>query len=110
MSLEIAVSGAVLRSFRVANHKSIRDEAELLLMPAYNKSRPVVPVAAIFGANASGKSNLLDALRWMQRAVRDSYVGWEPSVGVPRKAFRLDPALADVPSLFCVELLLDDVR
>lgn len=48
----------MLRSFRVANHKSFRDEAELLLMPAYDKSRPVVPAAAIFGANASGKSNL----------------------------------------------------
>jgi hypothetical protein len=100
----------MLRSFRVANHKSFRDEAELLLMPAYDKSRPVVPVAAVFGANASGKSNLLDALRWLQRAVRESYAGWEPGAGIPRTPFRLDPAAADRPSLYAVELILDGQR
>lgn len=49
----------MLRSFRLANHRSFRDEQELLLMPAYDNDREVVPVAAVFGANASGKSNLL---------------------------------------------------
>jgi predicted ATPase len=74
----------MLRSFRVENHKSIKDEAELLLMPVYDKSRPVVPVTAIFGANAAGKSNVLDALRWMRQAVIDSFRLWEPERGVPR--------------------------
>jgi hypothetical protein len=100
----------MLRSFRVANHRSIRAEAELLLMPAYDKERPVVPVAAIFGANASGKSNLLDALRFMQTAVRTSYAEGEPGSGVPRTPFRLDPAAADEPSAYVVELLLNGVR
>jgi AAA domain, putative AbiEii toxin, Type IV TA system len=100
----------MLRSFRVANHKSIKDEQELLLVPAYDKSRPVVPVAGIYGANAAGKSNLLDALRWMQYAVRSSYAEWEPDAGVPRTPFRLDPAAAAEPSLFSVELVLDGVR
>jgi hypothetical protein len=100
----------MLRSFRVANHRSIRAEAELLLMPAYDKERPVVPVAAVFGANASGKSNLLDALRFMQTAVRTSYAAWEPGAGVPRPPFRLDPAAAEEPSVYVVELLLNGVR
>ena len=52
----------MLRSFRLGNHRSFRDERELLLMPAYSKDRDVLPVAAIYGANASGKSNLLDGL------------------------------------------------
>src|SRR5205823_920983 len=99
-----------LRSFRVANHRSIRAEQELLLMPAYDKSRPVVPVAALFGANASGKTNLLDALRFMQHAVRRSFAEWEPGTGVPRTPFALDPAAADEPSVYVVELLLDGVR
>lgn len=55
----------VLLSFRVANHRSFRAEQELLLLPAYDKHRAVVPVAALYGANASGKSNVLDALRMM---------------------------------------------
>jgi hypothetical protein len=100
----------MLRSFRVANHKSFRDEAELLLLPAYDKSRPVVPVAGIFGANASGKSNLLDALRWLQTAVRESYAQWEPGAGVPRTPFRLDPDASGRSSAYCVELVLDEGR
>lgn len=100
----------MLRSFRVANHLSIRDEQELLLMPAYDKHRPVVPVAAIFGANASGKSNLLNALGFMQTAVRTSYAAWEPGTGIPRRPFRLDPQMASEQSLYVVELRLDGVR
>jgi hypothetical protein len=100
----------VLRSFRVENHKSFRDEAELLLLPAYDKSRQVVPVAGIFGANASGKSNLLDALRWLQAAVRESYAQWEPGAGIPRTPFRLDPAAPRRSSVYCVELVLGEGR
>lgn len=100
----------MLRSFRFANHKSFRDEAELLLLPAYDKSRPAVPVAAVFGANASGKSNLLDALRWLQSAVRESYAHWEPGSGVPRVPFRLDPEAGARPSFFCVEIVVGGAR
>lgn len=100
----------MLRSFRVANHKSLRDEQELLLMPAYDKTRPVVPVAAVFGANASGKSNFLDSLAFMQAAVRTSYAEWEPGGGIPRTPFRLDPDRADLPSVFCVELMVEGSR
>src|SRR5258707_15657281 len=101
---------AVLRSFRVANHKSIRDEVELSLLPAYDKSRPTLPVAGIFGANASGKSNLLDALRWMRLAVEASFAVWGPDVGVPRFPFRIDPTWENKPSLYCVEAIVDGVR
>lgn len=100
----------MLRSFRVTNHKSFRDEAELLMLPAYDKTRLTTPVAAIFGANASGKSNLLDALRWMQTAVRESYARWEPGAGVPRTPFRLDPEAAARPSLYCVEIIVAGSR
>ena len=100
----------MLRSFRVSNHRSIRAEQELLLMPAYDKAAPVVPVAAIFGANASGKTNLLDALSFMQHAVQRSYADWEPGAGVPRTPFKLDPAAAAEPSVYVVELVLDGVR
>lgn len=100
----------MLRSFRFANHKSFRDEAELLLVPAYDKTRPVAPVAGIFGPNASGKSNLLDALQWMQVAVCTSHWQWEPDRGVPRAPFRLSGAARQAPSHYIVELLVADVR
>jgi hypothetical protein len=100
----------MLRSFRVSNHRSIRAEVELSLLPAYDKSRTAVPVAGVFGANASGKSNLLDAMSWMREAVLHSFGSWTTTGGVPRKPFRLDPSAAAEPSTFAVELMLDDVR
>lgn len=99
-----------MRSFRVANHRSIRDEQELVLLPAYDKGKPVVPVAAVFGANASGKSNLLDALRWMSLAVLNSYTAWEADAGVPRSPFRLDVRSPLGPSLFVVDIVTEGVQ
>jgi hypothetical protein len=99
----------VLRSFRVANHRSFRDEQELQLMPVYDKDRPAVPVAAVYGANASGKSNLLDALRWMQGAVRESFRVWEADTGIPRVRYRLDNDESR-PSVFVADLVLDGVQ
>jgi hypothetical protein len=40
------------RSFRVENHKSIRDEQELVFVPQYDKAKAVVPVAAVVGATS----------------------------------------------------------
>lgn len=99
----------MLRSFRLGNHRSFRDERELLLMPAYSKDRDVLPVAAIYGANASGKSNLLDGLQFMASAVRDSFAVWPPEGGVPRQAFKLDESHGK-PSVYVVELIEAGVR
>ncbi|GGU37239.1 hypothetical protein GCM10010178_31800 [Lentzea flava] len=99
----------MLRSFRLANHRSFRDERELLLMPAYSKDRDVLPVAAIYGANASGKSNLLDGLWFMVQAVRDSFAVWAPDDGVPRQPFKLDES-PDRSSVYVVELIEAGVR
>jgi hypothetical protein len=104
----------MLRSFRVGNHKSFRDEVELILLPAFGggstgSARPV-PVAAVYGANAAGKSNLLDALQFMRDAVLGSFRSWPRSEGVPRRAFRLDPSSAAEPSTYVVEIELEGVR
>lgn len=99
----------MLRSFRLSNHRSFRDEHEFLLMPSYDNDQEVVPVAAVFGANASGKSNLLDGLRLMSSLMR----GWErrePGSGISRSPFRLDPKSLLTPSSFAVELVLEGVR
>src|SRR5690242_13617645 len=100
----------MMLSFRVANHKSIKDEQQLVLLPAYDKERGALTVAAIFGANASGKSNLLDGLRFMQHAVLASFAEWEPGFGIPRTPFKLDATTLAEPSTFQVELALDGVH
>ena len=68
----------MLCQFRVKNFMSYRDDAVLdmeaakieefsdtLLPPPCDKFRPVVPLAAIFGPNAGGKSNAVNALAYL---------------------------------------------
>ncbi|MEV8436560.1 ATP-binding protein [Actinosynnema sp. NPDC051121] len=76
----------------------------------YAKDREVLPVAAVYGANASGKSNLLDGLKFMADAVRDSFAQWRPDGGVPRRPFKLHPAAKEQPSVFVAEFIEDGVR
>jgi predicted ATPase len=97
----------LLLSFRVANFRSFYEEQELLLLPAYDKSRPAIPVAAIYGANASGKSNLLAAMEYMRTAVLGSFSRWSPDGGVPRDPFAFGAAAREEESGFGVDLLLD---
>jgi hypothetical protein len=106
----------VLLSFRVANHRSIRQEQQLNLHPVYNDDRPqdtewqAVPVAGVFGANASGKSNLLDALQYMARMVVFSHRDAEPDGGIRRHPFLLDDRAKDETSWYVADLLLEGVR
>ncbi|WP_130800234.1 AAA family ATPase [Streptomyces otsuchiensis] len=106
----------MLLSFRVANHRSIRREQQLNLHPVYDADRPedtqwqAVPVAGVFGANASGKSNVVSALQYMARMVVSSHRDAEPDGGVERSPFLLDEEAADEPSWFVVDLLLGGVR
>ncbi len=84
---------AMLLEFRVQNHRSLREEQALSLEPAGNGSsskdaaRQALTAVAIYGANASGKTNVLAALAYMQAAVTFSHRLWEPEDGVPRDPF-----------------------
>jgi predicted ATPase len=49
----------------------------------------LLPAIAIYGANASGKTNVLLALAFMRNAVAHSHRLWEPEAGVPREPFAL---------------------
>ncbi|SFJ76463.1 AAA family ATPase [Streptomyces pini] len=111
----------MLLSFRVANHRSIRTDQELSLVATeFNdgsgretearldgKPVSVLPAIGVFGANASGKSNALAALRFMRRAVLESFADWgkHPDT-VPREPFALDPEAREETSFFEVDLLL----
>jgi len=103
----------MLLSFRAVNHRSIRDEQHLNLAPVYDADRPpgtkwpAVPVAAIYGANASGKSNLLDAFCYLQTMVLRSDQEAEPGLGVRRFPFALDPEVGAEPSSFDIDVTID---
>ena len=90
----------MLIEFRVENHRSLRDEQALTLeagrIGESSDPRPrgvaghgesLLPAAVIYGANASGKSNVLAALAFMHNAVVLSHRQGEPEGGIPRTAF-----------------------
>ena len=106
----------MLLSFRASNHRSLRSEQQLLLTPVYASDRPdeapweALTVAGIFGANASGKSNVLDAFQYMAYMVRWSFRENEPGGGIERHPFALDAAMLAEPSTFVVDVEIDKVR
>ncbi|MER5419609.1 AAA family ATPase [Streptosporangium roseum] len=106
----------MLLSFRMANHRSLRNEQQLLLVPGRGVDDPdgagqeAVPVIGLFGPNASGKSNVIDALVYMRNLVRGSFRESEPDTGIRREPFALDPAIRKHSSTYVVDLLLEGVR
>ena len=113
----------MLLRFGVSNHLSIRDFQELSFAASSLKDRDkglipctaapkgtVVPAAVIYGANASGKSNLVNAMGTMRWMVSSSQTRGEPGGGVPRQPFKLDPACAEGPSRFELDFVIDGIR
>ena len=113
----------MLLRFGVSNHLSIRDEQELLFTVSSLHDRKdgligcagaprgsIVPAVVIYGANASGKSNLIHAMGTMQRLVLTSQTQGAPGDGVPHFAFKLDDASLEKPSQYDIDFFLDGVR
>ena len=89
---------------------SLQDRRDGLIDCKAVSSRPVLPAIVIYGANASGKSNILNAIATMKKLVLWSHIKGEPGEGIPRNAFKLDPACLPAPSKFEIDFIIDDVR
>ena len=74
----------MLLQFSVTNHRSIKDTAIISMKAAADKTmkeilispdgkKELVPVMAIYGANAAGKSNVIHALLLMREMICGSY-------------------------------------
>ena len=110
----------LLLSFSVRNHRSLRDEVVLdLTRPSFRTLRPregetwqdqTYPVAAILGANASGKSAIVDALWYARSAIMASASGWLSQKTMPRDAFALDDSSMSASSEFAFDFVLEGVR
>ena len=107
----------MLLRFRVSNHRSILEPVELSMI-AVDEDRAatrgfdslperVLTVAGIYGPNASGKSNVLEAMAWLSMAVATSLRGWEDYI--PRDAHRFGRG-PDSPTEFELDLVADGVR
>ncbi len=118
----------MLISFSVSNHLSFKEQVTLHMTAVGGPSelpgnvRPVplnrtsaarplelLKSAIIYGANASGKTNLLCALRDFAQFVRKSH-DMPLEAGTPVKPFLLDKEIRRQPAVFEIELLLSGVR
>lgn len=116
----------MLISFKVANYRSIREELVFSLVASnYDDSLPenLIPTdlaglsktkllkgAAIYGPNASGKSNVLGALRFMSDFVRNSATKIAPGDPIATEAFCLDTNCNEKPSSFEIVAAIEGVR
>ncbi len=102
----------MLLRFGVANHRSIRDYQELylsaskrikrkgLVIPVPTLKENAVPIVALYGGNAAGKSNLIDAMDEIQRAIVRSHTVSGATDRIPRYPFRLDDTGSKKPTRF----------
>lgn len=114
----------MLIAFTAENVLSFRDQLRLSLLatrlsekdvprdiPWREGGQPisVLPVAGVFGANASGKSNLLLAIAHMRDFVINSFRKGSPGRKLPTRPFRLGGNGGDEPSMYEVEVVLGGV-
>ena len=114
----------MLVEFSVENYRSIQEKQTLSMVAADNETMldsntfPVpnnddlrlVTSAAIYGPNASGKSNLLKAIQVLKNLVINSASRMQIGDKLPVEPFKLNSETAKKPSSFEVIFILDDIR
>ena len=114
----------MLVEFRVKNFRSLRDEQVLSLVASKDKTLQdthtlttglkaapsLLRSAVVYGANASGKSNLVKALQYMRGVVVESATVIQPGQTYAVQPFRLDAESAKEPTTFEVTFILGDIR
>src|SRR5690606_6759924 len=113
----------MLLSFSVTNYKSIKDQQTLSMVGTHLKGprepmaarypgggEGVLPCAIIYGANASGKSNIIDAFQRMRGMILHSHTEASKGRKFKRHAFLLDEHCKSIPTEFEVSFLTNGVR
>ncbi len=111
----------MLIRFRVSNFLSFKDEVEVSMIPGKARKHPnhivstgagrndlsLLRASVFYGANASGKSNLIKALSFAKFLVEN---GVDAKSSIPVKKFKLDRSCSDLPSKFEFEIRVGDVN
>jgi AAA15 family ATPase/GTPase len=111
----------MLVEFKVNNFKSIKDTIKFSMLTAskdegnsfeVNESRnyTLLRSAIIYGANASGKSNLLKAMAFMSRFVLNRYKIIQSTDKLPHNPYRLSDETENASSTFEVVFFIDETK
>ncbi|ACZ31883.1 conserved hypothetical protein [Xylanimonas cellulosilytica DSM 15894] len=106
MLLSFAVEN--FRAFHAAQEFTMRRVGRSEVEQGASWDPRVSTIAAVYGANASGKSTLTDAIAYLQTMVRDSYTSLSVSGGTNVQPFLLDEGSSGRPSSFEIEFRAGD--
>ena len=107
----------MLISFSFENWMSFRDMTRLSMVASRERQHlervprlqryqtRLLPIMALYGGNASGKTNLFKALNFIKALV---VRGTQPDNFIAVDVFKLRPQPSGYASLFCIELLINE--
>jgi len=104
-----SIKGRVTLSMIAAKLRSRDDQLDRDNVSDVNPRLSLLRSAVIYGANASGKSNILKAFHFMKDFVRDS-VRQQDEDKIPVDPFHLDITTIDQPSTFEAVFLIDGIQ
>jgi hypothetical protein len=101
----------MLVSFAVENFLSFKDKVLFSMVPSREKQHSdripqikgytrLLPIAAIYGGNASGKTNFFKSINFARNVV---VMGSQPDSRIPVEPFKLDTSCKVAPSTFIFE-------
>jgi hypothetical protein len=111
----------MLVNFSVKNYKSFHEQVDLSMMASSLKETfvlpaqaftevgtdlKIVPVAAIYGSNASGKSNLINAMTMMKYHIQTSMAKDNVVDKIQVEPFRLSTKTANAPTEFEISFII----
>jgi hypothetical protein len=116
----------MLIEFSVGNYRSFKEQVTLSMVAANISSKPesldeqnifsvgqrlqLMTSAAVYGANASGKSNLIQALDFMRTFVLTSSRETQITEAIPVEPFRLSTETESQPSFFELVFLVEETQ
>lgn len=108
----------MLLQFTVDNFRSIKDSLTLSMVSGIKnetnrleiRNYALLPCAVIYGANASGKSNILKALEYMKSLVLNRHKIFQSTDKLPHEPFRLSMETESASSTFEVVFFHNGVK
>lgn len=107
----------MLLQFSVNNYRSIKDTITFSMLSSSKNENTfkirkynLLNSAVIYGANASGKSNLLRAMAFMGRIVLNKTKVIQSTDILPHDPFRLNSSTKDASSTFEIVFFIDEVK
>jgi AAA15 family ATPase/GTPase len=99
------------QEFSMISDSAIKDRVDTLYdIETPSVREPLLAVAVIYGANASGKSNLLKGFEYMRRQIIYSHNDLSHQRGNERQPFRLDQTQANEPTKCDVDFVWNNTR